>query len=98
MRVAPMAIRMRRLFKNLNIAPCANRFQPDVDLVIHLLLNHVVSNSIRYLGQWWNGIQAAILRLRYKDVGVVLLNVFIRRPDELPETQIKVFLHSEPVA
>src|SRR5215471_7786382 len=98
MRVAPTAIRMRRLFKNLNIAPCANRFKPDVDLVIHLFLNHIVTNGIRYLSQGWDRIKTAILRLRHKDVVVVLLKVFIRRPDELPEPQIEVFLHPDPVA
>src|SRR6516164_4420944 len=93
---APKVRKIRRLLKNFNIAPCADGFQPDINLVIHSLLNDVVPYGVGYLREWRNRIQSAALRFRHKNLVVIFFEIVIRWPDELSEPQIEILLHPDP--
>jgi len=95
---AASAITIRRLLKNFNIAPCPDRFEPDIHLVVHLFLNHVVADCVRYLRQRRNRIQTPFLRFRYENLIVVFFQIDVRRADELPEPEIEKLLNADPAA
>src|SRR2546429_7536910 len=46
---------MRRLFKNLNLALPAYRFQPDINLVVQSFLKHIATDRIRDAFEGRNG-------------------------------------------
>src|SRR5437879_13405305 len=70
---------MLRLFKNLNLALSANRFQPDIDLVVQSFLKNIVPNRVRDAFQRRDGRQAAFFRGRNKYDFVITADIFVRK-------------------
>src|SRR5256714_458518 len=73
--VIPRKMRIRRLVKYLNIAPSADRLEPDRNLVVQAFLQDVGSDQIGYLGERRSRIHAPLLPFRYKNVAVILLDI-----------------------
>src|SRR6266700_1152861 len=87
---APKTARIRRLFKNLNNAPFANRFEPYIHLVIHELFNDIVADPLRHLRiAQWNRIHAAAASFGHVHGFIVLANVLILWLNRLPEFYVK---------
>src|SRR4029453_4303220 len=96
----PSAAMMRRLLKNLNIAPSAYGFQPPIYFMIQVFLDHVLPDSLCHLriGQGWNRLHSSCTCLRQKHFVVVFPDFIIGWSDELPESHFEKFLHSDPLA
>src|SRR5262249_54169811 len=96
----PSDAMMRRLLKNLNVAPSAYGFQPPFHFMIQALLNHVLPDSFRHvrIGQRWNRLHSARACFRQEHFVVVFPDFIIARSNQLPESYIEKFLHSDPLA
>src|SRR6266581_2892869 len=88
------AARIRRLLKNLNIAPSTDSFEPYIDLVIQIFLNNVVPHGINDLIERRNRIHTTRPGFRHKNIFIILEHLIVRRTYELPEPQIEIFLPS----
>ena len=66
---------MLRLFKNLNLALSANRFQPDIDLVVQSFLKNVLTNRVRDTFQRRDGRHGAFFGRRNKDGLVITTDI-----------------------
>src|SRR5437762_4401373 len=86
---------MLRLFKNLNLALSANRFQPDIDLVVQSFLKNVTTNRVRDAFQRRDGRQAAFFRGRNKYVFVITADIFVRRMNGLSPALVEILSHPD---
>src|SRR3954465_11531708 len=95
----PMKPSMRRLLKNLNVAPSTDSFEPHLHLVLKELCNHVFPHSFRHFGiaQEGNGDSAAP-SCRDENVLVVLTYVLVRGPDRFSEFDVEELLHPQTTA
>src|SRR5262245_24655959 len=91
---------MIRLFKNLNLAPSPDRFEPNFDFVIEIFLNDVFANRASHtrVRQRRNRFQTTSLCRRLKDVLVVFPHFVFCWTNRLPEFQFKEFLASDATA
>src|SRR5204862_7126841 len=84
---------MLSLFKKLNLALSATRFQPDIDLVVQSFLKNIVPNRVRDAFQRREGRHAAFFRGRNKYVFVITAYIFVRRMNGLSPALVEILSH-----